>query len=41
VVITELFELCATGLSTYKLADRLNAAELPSPWGRSGTRAPS
>jgi site-specific DNA recombinase len=33
VVITELFELCATGLSTYKLADRLNQAELPSPLG--------
>ena len=33
VVITELFEGCATGLSTYKLADRLNQAELPSPLG--------
>jgi site-specific DNA recombinase len=33
VVITELFELCATGLSTYKLAERLNQAELPSPLG--------
>jgi site-specific DNA recombinase len=33
VVITELFEGCATGLSTYKLADRLNLAELPSPLG--------
>jgi site-specific DNA recombinase len=33
LVITELFELCATGLSTYKLADRLNQAELPSPLG--------
>jgi site-specific DNA recombinase len=34
VVITELFEGCATGLSTYKLADRLNLAELPSPLGK-------
>ncbi|MBV9325142.1 MAG: recombinase family protein [Chloroflexi bacterium] len=33
VVITELFELCATGLSTYKLAERLNQVELPSPLG--------
>src|SRR5579859_2164748 len=33
LVITELFEQCATGLSTYKLADRLNQAELPSPLG--------
>ena len=32
-MITELFEGCATGLSTYKLADRLNQAELPSPLG--------
>lgn len=31
VVITELFELCATGLSTHKLAKRLNQAEVPSP----------
>jgi site-specific DNA recombinase len=33
VVITELFEGCTTGLSTYKLADRLNLAKLPSPLG--------